>query len=308
MARGPGAKAQGLTTMAKAAEDGNLDMIAINDHIVVPTDINSEYPYTNTGVWPGAAAGECLEMVTAGSFIAAATERIRILTSVLVVPYRPAVLAAKMLATVDVLSEGRLTVGCGAGWMSEESAVLGVPPFNERGAVTDEYIAAFKELWSAKSPRMDGGYVKFEDIIFEPKPIQDPHPPIWVGGESSAAIKRAARIGDGWYPSNHNPANLLNTPQRFATASARLNEQAEKFGRDGANIHRAYLAFYPVSKEISGRTQKDRRCLSGTATEIRDDIAAFEDAGVDTIIFSVDGRELNEIVDNVAWLSRDVLL
>ena len=308
MARGPGAQAQGLTAMAKAAEDGNLDMIALNDHIVVPTDIASAYPYTNNGVWPGAAAGECLEMVTAGSFIAAATQRIRILTSVLVVPYRPAVLAAKMLATVDVLSEGRLTVGCGAGWMSEESTALGVPPFNERGAVTDEYIAAFKELWSAKSPRMDGSYVKFEDIIFEPKPIQDPHPPIWVGGESSAAIKRAARIGDGWYPSNHNPANLLNTPQRFATASARLNEQAEKFGRDGANIHRAYLAFYPVSKEISGRTRKDRRCLSGTATEIRDDIAAFEDAGVDTIIFSVGGRELNEIVDNVAWLSRDVLL
>ena len=308
MARGPGAQAQGLTAMAKAAEDGNLDMIAINDHIVVPTDIDSAYPYTNTGVWPGAAAGECLEMVTAGSFIAAATEKIRILTSVLVVPYRPAVLAAKMLATVDVLSEGRLTVGCGAGWMSEESTALGEPPFNERGAVTDEYISAFKELWSAKSPRMNGGYVKFEDIIFEPKPIQDPHPPIWVGGESSAAIKRAARIGDGWYPSNHNPANLLNTPQRFATASARLNEQAEKFGRDGANIHRAYLAFYPVSKEISGPTGKDRRCLSGTATEIRDDIAAFEDAGVDTIIFSVGGRELNEIVDNVAWLSRDVLL
>jgi probable F420-dependent oxidoreductase len=308
MARGPGAQAQGLTAMAKAAEDGNLDMIAINDHIVVPTDIDSAYPYTNNGVWPGAAAGECLEMVTAGSFIAAATEKIRILTSVLVVPYRPAVLAAKMLATVDVLSEGRLTVGCGAGWMSEESTALGVPPFNERGAVTDEYIAAFKELWSAKSPRMDGSYVKFEDIIFEPKPIQDPHPPIWVGGESSAAIKRAARIGDGWYPSNHNPVNLLNTPQRFAAASARLNEQAEKFGRDGANIHRAYLAFYPVSKEISGPTGKDRRCLSGTATEIRDDIDAFEDAGVDTIIFSVGGRELNEIVDNVAWLSRDVLL
>lgn len=307
MARGPGGQAPGLTAMAKAAEDGGLDMIAINDHVVVPTDISSAYPYTNSGQWPGAAVGECLEMITAASFVAASTQRIRLLMSVLVVPYRPAVLAAKMLSTLEVLSNGRLTVGCGAGWMSEESTALGVPPFDERGKVTDEYIDTFKELWTTEEPHMDGKYVQFDNVIFEPKTIQKPHPPIWVGGESAPAIRRAARLGDGWYPSNHNPANLLNTPELYAEASSRLNAEADKLGRDGTDIHRAYLAFYPIAKDPTGPGGKERRCLSGPADAIRDDIGAFAEVGVETIVFSVGGSELNEILDNIAWLTEEVI-
>lgn len=307
MARGPGGRAPGLISMARAAEAGGLHMIAINDHVVVPTDINSAYPYSNSGIWPGAAVGECLEMVTAASFIAAATEKIRLLTSVMVVPYRPAVLAAKMLATVEVLSDGRLTVGCGAGWMREEADAMGVPPFTERGRVTDEYIDAFKELWTAEAPRMDGEYVRFNDVVFEPKPLQKPHPPIWIGGEGGAAIRRAARVGDGWYPSNHNPAHLLNTPALYAQGAARLNEAADKLGRNGADIHRAYLAFYPVSSKASTGTDGERPCLTGSAAAIRDDIGAFAKEGVETIVFSVGGRELNEILDNIAWLTSEVL-
>ena len=307
MARGPGGRAPGLTAMAKAAEDGGLDLLAINDHVVVPTDINSAYPYSNSGVWPGAAVGECLEMVTAASFVAAATEKIRLLTSVMVVPYRPAVLAAKMLATVEVLSDGRLTVGCGAGWMKEEADALGVTPFVERGKVTDEYIDAFRELWTAEAPRMDGTYVQFDGVLFEPKPLQKPHPPIWIGGEGGVAIKRAARVGDGWYPSNHNPAHLLNTPELYARASGRLNTEADKVGRDGAEIHRAYLAFYPVSSQTDGRTDRKRSCLTGSAEAICDDIGAFAKEGVETIVFSVGGKELNEIMDNIDWLTGNVL-
>ncbi len=307
MARGPGGRAPGLTAMARAAEDGGLDMLAINDHVVVPGNINSAYPYTNSGVWPGAAVGECLEMVTAGAFIAAATEKIRLLTSVMVVPYRPAVLAAKMLATLEVLSDGRLTVGCGAGWMKEEADALGVPPFAERGKVTDEYIAAFKELWTAPAPSMNGEYVRFDDVVFEPKPLQAPHPPIWIGGEGGAAIRRAARVGDGWYPSNHNPAHLLNSPELYAKGAARLDAEADKLGRDGADIHRAYLAFYPVFANAPDQPGKDRVCLTGSAAAIRDDIGAFAKEGVETIVFSVGGKELNEILDNIAWLTGEVL-
>ncbi len=307
MARGPGGRAPGLTAMARAAEDGDLDMIAINDHVVVPGDINSAYPYSNNGVWPGAAVGECLEMVTAGSFIAATTKKIRLLSSVMVVPYRPAVLAAKMLATLEVLSNGRLTIGCGAGWMKEEADALGVPPFNERGKVTDEYIDAFKELWTAKTPSMSGDYVRFDDVVFEPKPLQKPHPPIWIGGEGGAAIRRAARVGDGWYPSNHNPAHLLNTPELYAQGAARLDAAAEKLGRNGAEIHRAYLAFYPVFKNAADRAGVDRVCLTGSAAAIRDDIGAFAKEGVETIVFSVGGMELSEILDNIAWLTGEVL-
>ena len=307
MARGPGGNLPGLTAMAQAAETGGLDLLAINDHVVVPGGIASTYPYTDDGVWAGAAVGECLEMVTAASFVAAATTRIELLTSVMVVPYRPAVLAAKMLATLDVLSGGRLTVGCGAGWMKEEFDALGLPPFAERGKVTDEYIAAFRTLWSDDAPAMSGQYVQFDNLVFEPKPAHRPRLPIWIGGESGAAIRRAARLGDGWFPCSHNPSFPLDTVERYAQASARLDAEAEKHGRDGADIHRAYLPNRPVSDRAQVDEDGERQRFAGTPDAIREDIAAFAEKGIETMIFALAGRELNQIVDRIAWLTEDVL-
>lgn len=305
MARGPGGRGPGLKAMAQAAEAGGLDLLAFNDHVVVPRSISSAYPYSFDGVWPGAAVGECLEMVTAASYIAASTEKIGLLTSVMVVPHRPAVLAAKMLATVDVLSDGRLTVGCGAGWMAEEFKALGIPPFQQRGKVTDEYIAAFRTLWTEDAPAMRGDHVRFDDLVFEPKPIQKPCPPIWIGGESKAAIRRAARMGDGWYPSNHNPANLLDTPERYAQGSAILNQEAEKSGRNPDDIHRAYLSFRPINAKVA--KGGERHALTGSPDAVRDDIGAFAEEGVETMVFFIGGAELGEILDGIAYMANDVL-
>ena len=305
MARGPGGTGPGLGAMARAAEAGGLDLLAFNDHVVVPGGISSKYPYSNDGAWPGAAVGECLEMVTAAAFIAAATETIGLLTSVMVVPHRPAVLAAKMLATVDVLSGGRLTVGAGAGWMREEFEALDAASFDERGAVTDEYIQAFKTLWTEDAPSMSGKHVRFDNVVFEPKPMQKPHPPIWIGGESGPAIRRAARLGDGWYPSNHNPAHLLDTPERYAHGAAKLDAAADRAGRDGRDIHRAYLAFRPINMAV--REGAHRPALTGPPQAIRDDIGQFADLGVETMVFFVAGAELSEILDGIAYLTGDVL-
>ena len=140
------------------------------------------------------------------AWLAAKTKTLGLVLSVMVVPHRPAVLAAKQLATIDILSGGRLTVGIGAGWMREEFEALQTEPFDERGAVTDEYIAAFKELWTSDDPRFEGKYVRFSNIDFTPKPVQRPHPPIWVGGESGPALRRTAKLGDVWYPIQANPA------------------------------------------------------------------------------------------------------
>ncbi len=307
MARGPGGRLPGLTAMAQAAEAGGLDILAINDHVVVPGDINSTYPYTDDGVWAGKSVGECLEMITAASFVASATKKIELLTSVMVVPYRPAVLAAKMLATLDVLSGGRLIVGCGAGWMQEEFEALDLPPFAQRGKVTDEYIAAFRTLWTDDAPAMAGEFVRFDNLVFEPKPAHQPHLPIWIGGESGPAVRRAARLGDGWFPVSHNPAFLLNTAERYAQASARLNQEAEKHGRDGGAIHRAYLPNRPVGAREKTDTDGNRQLFAGTREAIHDDIAAFAAEGVETIIFAVAGRELNEIVDGITWLGEEAL-
>ena len=122
-------------------------------------------------------------------------------------------MAAKQLATLDVLSKGRVVVGIGVGWMREEFAALGLPPFAERGAVTDEYLQIFKELWTSQNPSFQGQYCQFDDLDFLPKPVQQPHPPIWVGGESRRALQRTARYANGWYPIAANPQFPMATPE-----------------------------------------------------------------------------------------------
>ena len=154
------------------------------------------YPYTDDGVWPGAPTGECFDAIATLAFLAGCTQRIKLLTSVIVVPYRPAVLAAKLLLTADVLSGGRVIAGVGSGWMREEFAALGTPPFDERGAVTDEYLQAWKTLWTQERPALAGKYANFDNVVFMPKPVSQPHPPIWVGGESPAALRRTVQFGD----------------------------------------------------------------------------------------------------------------
>ena len=152
--------------------------------------------------------------------------------AVLVVPHRPAVLAAKMLSTIDVLSEGRLVIGIGAGWLKAEFDAVVTTPFAERGAVTDEYLEAFRALWTQEHARFDGRYTKFSDLIFLPRPVQQPHPPIWVGGESGPSMRRAARFGDAWYPIGSNNRHLLDTLPRLAAGIARLRRLTAEAGRD----------------------------------------------------------------------------
>ena len=206
---GPLSSPDNLARVAVEGEAMGYDYATISDHVVIPRDIEAKYPYSDTGEFPGRAGGDRHEQLTAVAFIAGKTSRLRLVTSVTVVPHRPAVLQAKMLATIDVLSKGRLVFGIGAGWMREEFEALGVPPLAERGAVTDEYLNAFRELWTKDDPSFEGRYVKFANIRFEPKPVQKPYPPIWVGGESGPALRRTARIGDGWYPIGTNPQHRL---------------------------------------------------------------------------------------------------
>ena len=193
---GPLSTPDNLAHITVEGEAIGYDYATISDHVVIPRDIEAKYPYSDTGEFPGRSRGDRHEQLTAAAFIAGKTSRLRLVTSVTVVPHRPALLLAKMLATIDVLSKGRLTFGIGAGWMKEEFEALGLPPFPERGAVTDEYLDACRELWTKDDPRFDGRYVKFANMLFEPKPAQKPHPPIWVGGESGPALRRTARVGD----------------------------------------------------------------------------------------------------------------
>src|ERR1700745_100937 len=175
---GPLSTPDNLARIAVEGEAMGYDYTTISDHVVIPRDIEAKYPYSDTGEFPSRSRGDRHEQLTAGAFMRGQHSRLRLITSVTVVPHRPAVLQAKILATIDVLSNGRLTFGIGAGWLKEEFATPGVPPFPERGAVTDEYLDAFVELWTKDDARFEGRHVHFANVWFETKPVQNAHAPL----------------------------------------------------------------------------------------------------------------------------------
>jgi len=306
MTRGITGGPEGLAAMAGRGEALGFAHVTANDHVVVPNRIASRYPYTPTGAWPGARAGECLEQVTVLGFLAAATSRVRLVTSVMVVPHRPAVLAAKALATVDVLSRGRLTVGVGVGWLDEEFRAVAAPPFAERGAVTDEFLAAFHELWTSEAPRFAGKYASFADLRFEPKPVQKPRPPIWVGGEGEVALRRVARLGDGWYPVGSNPRDPLDTPARYAEKRAMLEAELTKVGRDARAIALAYLAPGRCQPGEQRASDGRRQPYTGRAADVAADIAGFADVGVAHFFLSFSAPTLSEAQADMTWFAEEV--
>ena len=281
--RGGLATAEGYRAIATRGEALGFDHIAVSDHIVIPRAIGSTYPYTQSGAYPGGE--QCLEQLTILTTLGAMTSRIGLLTSVMVVPHRPPIQTAKMLASIDILTGGRLTVGCGAGWMAEEFAVLGAP-YAGRGKATDEYIEAFRELWTQDQPSYAGEYVSFSGIAFEPKPVSKPHPPIWIGGESRAALRRAARLGDAWFPISANPKFPLDTLARFTARRDELWREAEALGRSADSIGLAYWA-YGYGPSAQEADNGERVICTGAPADIAADVAAMKQAGVSCIIFSL---------------------
>ncbi len=295
-----------LARITGEGERIGYDYCTLSDHVVIPRELENKYPYSDTGEFPGRAGGDRHEQLTAVTFVAAKTSRLKLVTSVMVVPHRPAVLTAKILATIDVLSEGRLVLGVGAGWCREEFEALGTDPFAERGAVTDEYLLACRELWTSANPAFNGKYVKFANVFFEPRPVQK-RVPIWVGGESGPALRRTAKLGDGWYPIGTNPQFRLDTLARFKAGIDRLHRHCRDAGRDPKEIVLAYR----VTQRGAGIPERadngDRRLFSGNNDAIVSDLRAFRDLGVVAVDFSFDGATADEVIANMRRLREDVL-
>ena len=191
--RGAALDPDALLAIARKTEALGFEHLGFSDHLVIANQVNSPYTYTKSRVWFAQDSGDCLDQLTTLAFVAAGTERLRLLTSVMVIPHRPPVLTAKMLASADILSKGRVTVGSGVGRMAEEIALLGAPTFERRGKLADETIAAMNVLWTESNLEFTGEFVSFSDLKFEPKPVQKPHPPIWIGGETRPARRRAGQ-------------------------------------------------------------------------------------------------------------------
>jgi probable F420-dependent oxidoreductase len=302
-------KLSGPRDLARITTEGEAigyDYCTLSDHVIIPRELENKYPYSDTGEFPGRAGGDRHEQLTAVTFVAAKTSKLRLVTSVMVVPHRPAVLTAKILATIDNLSEGRVTLGVGAGWCREEFEAIGTDPFDERGAVTDEYLLACRELWSNENPSFNGKYVKFSNVFFEPRPVQK-RIPIWVGGESGPALRRTAKLGDGWYPIGTNPQFRLDTMARFEHGIERLQRHCRDAGRDPKEIALAYRVTQRGPSVPEKADNGDRRLFSGSNEAIVQDLRALKDLGVVAVDFSFDGADAGEVVANMRRFREDVL-
>ena len=305
--RGPLSAPQTLAALAASGEELGFTYIGVADHIVVARRIDSTYPYSESGSFTGWESGECLEQLTLLGYLAAHTTTIRLLSSVMVVPHRNPVHTAKILSTIDNLSGGRLTVGCGVGWMREEFEAIGTPPFDNRGSVSDEYIRVFKELWTSNAPTFEGKYANFSDIVFSPQPVQKPHPPIWIGGESPAALRRAARLGDAWYPIGSNPTYPLQTIRQLSDAISRLHSYAEGFGRDPSEIDLAFSAGWYNENEARTGPDGDRLTFTGTPRQIADDILAFHELGVRHLMLGFQGPTLDQTLARMHYFASEIM-
>ena len=294
--RGATAAPEALETLVERGESLGFSSVVIADHIVFPVTIQSKYPYTVSGVFPG--QGDALEQLSLMAFVAGKSGRLRLISSVMILPHRNPVVTAKMLATIDVLSGGRVTVGVGVGWLREEFQAVGAPDFDRRGAVGDEYLRMFKTLWTQDPATFHGEFYRFDRIRCLPHPAQKPHPPIWIGGHSKAALRRVARLGDGWHPVGANPA----VPLRPAELRAELDDlrrltEAER--RDFSTLTISYKApIYDAGQGVDGGAE--RRPFSGSQQAIADDIGTFAGLGVSDLIFDFRAESLAESLDRMA--------
>ena len=223
--------------------------------------------------------------MTALSFLAGCTQRIKLGTSVLVLPYREPILTAKMVATLDYMSGGRIMLGVGVGWMKEEFELLGLDTFHERGKVTDEYLRIYKELWTQEDPEYQGTYSQFSGIKFYPKPVQKPHPPIWVGGNTVAAIGRAARLGDGWLP-----IGAEMDLETMAGHIQRLRDMTEQAGRprDAVDVAKSMPLGDASNEEVSAQ------------------IRSFQQIGVQHFMINMGSASRDQLLENMERFATEV--
>lgn len=295
--RGQTATPEALETLVRRGETLGFASVMIADHVVFPAVIHSKYPYTVNGVFPG--GGDALEQLALMAFIAGKTTALRLVTSVMILPHRNPVVTAKTLATIDVLSRGRVTVGVGVGWLREEFQALGAPDFDRRGAVSDEYLRIFKVLWTQSPASFAGKFYRFEAVRCLPQPVQKPHPPIWIGGHSRAALRRVARFGDGWHPVGANPAVPL-TPAELRPLLDELHRLTEGEGRDPSALTISYKApVYDAGRPGAEASGAERRPFSGNAERVAEDIATYARLGVRELIFDFRSETLAESLERM---------
>ncbi len=258
---GPGANPASMAQSAELAESLGYHLVMISDHVAVTPDVHGRYP------------APLYNPFTTLGWLAGLTKRVELGTTVVIVPYRHPLETARMVADVDRVSGGRFIFGVGAGWARQEFEALGVP-FHHRGAMTDDYLAAIKTAWTQEVATYQGRFASFRDVRTAPAPVRQPHPPIWVGGASDAALRRAVVHGDAWHPIR------IRVDWLRDTGVPRLTKIAAELGRPVPAVCprirlRITDAAMPEDRRVAGE---------GTLDQVRADLAALAALGVGTVL------------------------
>jgi probable F420-dependent oxidoreductase len=271
----PFATADYLTALGSGAEERGFHSIWLAEHVVLFHEYRSQYPYSENGRIPARPENGILDLFTSLSFLAAVTSNIRLGTGICLVPQRNPVYTAKEAANVDFLSGGRLDLGVGVGWLAEEFRAVDTP-FERRGARCRSYLEVIRRLWRDDPAEYKDEFYELPPCSMNPKPIQQPHPPIHFGGESDAALARVADLGQGWYGFNR-------TPEEAIEGIERLRKALEARDRSLKDVQ---ISISPYMKPIDG-----------------DDLERYRDAGVDQVIvlgMAADTESLQSSLDDLA--------
>jgi probable F420-dependent oxidoreductase len=287
------ATAEGIIETVCKAEALGFDTVLLNDHIIVDGSPRALTSWGNT-----------YDPLVTLAYVAARTTRIRLGTSVLIMPYRNPVATAKMFATLDQLSGGRIIAGVGVGWHEAEFAALGVP-FHERGARTTEYLRIWQACWAPDPVTFQGRFFSFDNMYIKPKPLQHPHPPIWVGGSSPAALRRAAAFAQVWQPTQMPPEDLIKH-------QAYLRQACAQIGRPDVPATR--MSFRVNFSDITGSAPRataagtERPVGQGTPAQVAEDMRRLRhEAGLEAFQINFNGcQNLKQLLDSMALFMQEV--
>ena len=282
-----------MVAVARCGDRLGFDAVMFPEHLLPP-----EWPLAEmaTKLW--------YDVPTLAAFVAATTTNVQLLSGVTVIPYHHPITCAKALATLDVLSNGRVRLGAGTGWMKAEFRRLNIP-FEERGAITDEYLAAMKELWSNDAPRFRGKYVSFEDVSFFPKPIHR-HIPIYVGGTGARPFQRVVALGDGWFPMTANVEIIRSGIDQISQRMSRLD-------RDPSRLWVGYTGLGMGADEQTAAMRRhvaeevENEGPARTAGEAIERINRFREAGVTFLSVGFSWRTAGELMERMEQFAADVM-
>jgi probable F420-dependent oxidoreductase len=293
--RGEDATPAVLSSVAEKAEAVGLDALWASDHLILPKQTVSRYPSTKDGQFPAFWKTCYFQPFSVLNYLAAKTGRVRLGTSVLVLPMRNPIEVATQVAEMDQLSNGRVDFGVGVGWFVEEFEALGYS-FRERGARTNEGLDICKALWSEGSATFHGRFYSFEEAHVGPKPVQRPHPPIYIGGSTDAALKRVAKYGDVWHP-------LKPTPEQILEIKPRLDSALEAEGRTGEG--------FPIAPKVAltfqdGPARPGQEPTEGRPQDIVDALKRFRDAGATEFCFDAKAETEQATLDTIERFTQEI--